>query len=590
MDTNNERTKWNGLVSFLTSHTQIFLIFLLLVCVFFLSATVQAQTPVERHGQLSVQGNRIVDKNGNPVQLRGMSLYWSQWKPAFYNASCVKWLRDDWCVNVVRAAMAVNSGGLATNSNEKQRIFTVIDACIANGIYVIVDYHDHTANTTLELAKSFFDEVSKKYKGVPNILYEPWNEPLAVSWSSVIKPYHQAIVSVIRKNDPSNIIICGTAQWSQKVGDPAADPVTGTNIAYTLHYYAASHKQWLRDAATSALNKGIALFVTEYGTSEASGNGVLDEAESRTWWDFMEKNYIGHCNWSVADLGETSAALKTGTGATGNWPTSALKPSGVLVRNYLRSKCTIVEQPKDCNNVPGGLAVMDGCNVCTGGTTGTKPCKALANGYYSIKPLHSSLCLQTGATITQQTCNKNNTQVWQVIKSGNFYEIRNTGTNQYLNVAPVISGTDLSQTTSTANRLWRLEDAGNGTYHLVPSTNFTLLADVSGGATSTNISVGLWTRTEAIHQQFTFTPATVNDLPEYNPRIQLRCFPNPFTSDFQLETEGAFDYTVYDVTGNEMEKGSSQYASSIGKRLSSGMYIVKVHTSKGNGLVKINKL
>ncbi|MBC7694062.1 MAG: cellulase family glycosylhydrolase [Burkholderiales bacterium] len=313
--------------------TILFLGFLLSV------KSTNAQTPVEKYGQLSVKGNRIVDKNGNPVQLRGMSLYWSQWKPAFYNAACIKWLKDDWCVSVVRAAMAVNSGGLATNPNEKQKIYTVIDACIANGIYVIVDYHDHNANSNMALAQSFFDEVSKKYSNVPNILYETWNEPLQVSWGSVIKPYHQTIVDVIRKNDPDNIIICGTANWSQKVGDPASDPVAGKNIAYTLHYYAASHKQWLRDVATAAMNKGIALFVTEYGTSEASGNGVLDAMESKLWWDFLEKNFIGHCNWSAADLGETSAALKTGTGATGNWPASALKPSGILVRDYLRSKC-----------------------------------------------------------------------------------------------------------------------------------------------------------------------------------------------------------------------------------------------------------
>ncbi|MBC7388757.1 MAG: cellulase family glycosylhydrolase [Opitutaceae bacterium] len=325
-------------------------VLILFLGLFILSIVVQAQTPVEKYGQLSVKGNRIVDKNGNAVQLRGMSLYWSQWKPAFYNAACIKWLKDDWCVSVVRAAMAVNSGGLATNPNEKQKIFTVIDACIANGIYVIVDYHDHTANTNIALAESFFEEVSKKYANVPNILYETWNEPLQVSWATVIKPYHQAIANVIRKNDPDNIIICGTANWSQKVGDPAIDPIVGKNIAYTLHYYAASHKQWLRDAATAAMNKGIALFVTEYGTCEASGNGILDATESKLWWDFLEKNSIGHCNWSAADLGETSAALKTGTGATGNWPASALKPSGILVRDYLRSKCntTTVTSIEEC--------------------------------------------------------------------------------------------------------------------------------------------------------------------------------------------------------------------------------------------------
>jgi endoglucanase len=35
---------------------------------------------VEKHGRLSVEANRIVDQKGVAVVLRGMSLYWSQWK------------------------------------------------------------------------------------------------------------------------------------------------------------------------------------------------------------------------------------------------------------------------------------------------------------------------------------------------------------------------------------------------------------------------------------------------------------------------------------------------------------------------------
>src|SRR5512144_2122332 len=62
-----------------------------------------AESVVEKHGQLRVQGNRIVDQSGAPVQLRGMSLFWSQWIPKYYTFNTVKWLRDDWKVTVVRA-------------------------------------------------------------------------------------------------------------------------------------------------------------------------------------------------------------------------------------------------------------------------------------------------------------------------------------------------------------------------------------------------------------------------------------------------------------------------------------------------------
>ena len=50
---------------------------------------------VEKHGQLRVEGNKIADKNGNPVALHGMSLFWSQWIGKYYNYDCVGGLRDD---------------------------------------------------------------------------------------------------------------------------------------------------------------------------------------------------------------------------------------------------------------------------------------------------------------------------------------------------------------------------------------------------------------------------------------------------------------------------------------------------------------
>src|SRR5688500_18518015 len=66
----------------------------------FVAVPAAAETPVERHGQLRVEGNRILDRHGQPVMLRGMSLVWSQCQPRFYNEDAVRWLRDDWNVNV----------------------------------------------------------------------------------------------------------------------------------------------------------------------------------------------------------------------------------------------------------------------------------------------------------------------------------------------------------------------------------------------------------------------------------------------------------------------------------------------------------
>ncbi|ALJ01419.1 glycoside hydrolase [Rufibacter tibetensis] len=294
---------------------------------------------VAEYGQLRVVGNQILSASNKPVQLRGMSLFWSQWIGKYYTPETVKWLKDDWRSTLVRAAMAVDNDGYLKNPDaEKQKVITVVDAAIAEGLYVIIDWHDHEAEKHTDQAKAFFSEMAQRYGDKPNVIYEIYNEPLNVSWTGVIKPYAEAVIAEIRKHDPDNIVVVGTRNWSQDVEAVANNPIAGSNIAYTLHFYAATHKQWLRDAAQRALNKGIALMVTEYGTCEASGDGYLDVTETKAWWKFLDDNKISWANWSLADKQEGTAALKPGASPSGRWPESQITPSGMLVRTELIAK------------------------------------------------------------------------------------------------------------------------------------------------------------------------------------------------------------------------------------------------------------
>jgi endoglucanase len=144
------------------------------------------------------------------------------------------------------------------------------------------------------------------------------------------------VIDTIRKYDPDNLIVCGTPNWSQWVDSAAIDPIKDTNVAYALHFYAGTHKQNLRDRAKFALDKGIALMVTEYGTTDANGNGAVDDEETKRWWTFMDENYLSACNWSVADKNESSSALKPGAATTGGWADHQINPSGLLVRSKHR--------------------------------------------------------------------------------------------------------------------------------------------------------------------------------------------------------------------------------------------------------------
>jgi endoglucanase len=294
---------------------------------------------VKDHGQLNVKGTQLVDRNGKHVMLRGMSYGWHSFWPRFYNRQTVKWLKDDWNVNIVRAAMGIETGsnGLTYKENPadaKVKIKAVVNGAISEGIYVIIDWHSHNIN--LEEAKSFFDEMSKTYAGKPNIIYEIFNEPDEESWADV-KAYSEAVIKVIRKNDPDNIILVGCPHWDQDINLPAEDPIKGyKNLMYTVHFYAATHKQELRDRTDAAIKKGLPVFISESAGMEATGDGPLNLVEWQKWIDWMELRGLSWITWSVSDKDETCSVLKKSASSSGNWKESDLKESGIKTREYLR--------------------------------------------------------------------------------------------------------------------------------------------------------------------------------------------------------------------------------------------------------------
>ena len=296
-----------------------------------------APTPVALHGRLQARGDRIVGKDGKPVSLAGNSLFWSQWMPRFYNADLVDWLRRDWNAGVVRVAVGVAPDGVLGHPEaETARASTVIDAAIEDGMYVLIDWHDHTANQHEAQATAFFEAMARKYGKRPNVVYELWNEPTRVTWKGDVKPYAERVIAAIRRIDPDNLVLVGSPHWSQDVNEAAADPIRDANVAYTLHFYAGTHKAWLRDRADAARAKGIPIFVSEWGTCDASGNGGFDPASTAEWVAWMKRNDVSNCNWSVADKAETASIVKPGASPTGGWKATDLTESGKLVRDVVR--------------------------------------------------------------------------------------------------------------------------------------------------------------------------------------------------------------------------------------------------------------
>ncbi|MGY0433012.1 cellulase family glycosylhydrolase [Bacillus rugosus] len=310
-----------------------------------------AKTPVSINGQLSIKGTQLVNQDGKAVQLKGISSHGLQWYGDFVNKDSLKWLRDDWGITVFRAAMYTADGGYVDNPSVKNKVKEAVEAAKELGIYVIIDWHilnDGNPNQNKERAKEFFREMSTLYGSTPNVIYEIANEPNGdVNWKRDIKPYAKEVISVIRENDPNNIIIVGTGTWSQDVNDAADDQLKDANVMYALHFYAGTHGQFLRDKANYALSNGAPIFVTEWGTSDASGNGGVYLNQSREWLNYLNSKNISWVNWNLSDKQESSSALKPGASKTGGWPLSDLSASGTFVReNILGTKDSTKQNPE----------------------------------------------------------------------------------------------------------------------------------------------------------------------------------------------------------------------------------------------------
>ena len=291
---------------------------------------------------LAVEGTQLVDDKGNSVQLRGVSTHGLAWYPGYVNEDCFAQLKE-WGVDVIRLAMYTGeNGGYCTGGDKdslKKLIRDGVEYATNCGMYVIIDWHilsDGNPNTYIEESKVFFQEMSQEYADYTNVLYEICNEPNGgTSWKDV-KKYAEQIIDIIRENDDDGIILVGTPNWCQYVDQAAADPIQDCeNVMYTLHFYAATHTDSLRNAMVDAINAGLPIFVSEYGICDASGNGAIDRKQANQWISVMDQYEVSYVAWNLSNKGETSALIKSSCNKLSGFAAEDLSESGKWLYSVL---------------------------------------------------------------------------------------------------------------------------------------------------------------------------------------------------------------------------------------------------------------
>ena len=293
--------------------------------------------PFSAHGSLSVAGTNLVDSHGAKYQLHGVSTHGISWFPQYVNQGAFQSLRDNWNVNAVRIAMYPEEyNGYLTGGNRAE-LEAVIDkgvnAAKNLGMYVIIDWHIVNTcpnpQTHQTEAVDFFRRMSAKYSQYGNVLYEICNEPNSGTNWNQIASYANAVIPVIHANDNDAVIIVGTPTWSQDVDSVDMNSLTDKkNVMFALHFYAATHKDNIRQKARNAISRGIPVFISEFSICDASGNGSIDYQSAAEWKSLIKDYNLSFMGWSLCNKNETSAIIKQYVTKTDGFTESDLTDSG----------------------------------------------------------------------------------------------------------------------------------------------------------------------------------------------------------------------------------------------------------------------
>ena len=272
---------------------------------------------VEANGWLHIKENMILNEKNEMVHLIGVSSHSPYWYGYSINKDNIKTIKETWGVNVLRIAMFTNpemNGYINDKDNQKEIVKKMVDLCIDLDMYVIIDWHildDNNPMTYKNEAIEFFDEMSREYKDVPNVIYEICNEPNGeeVTWDEVIKPYAEELISTIRNNSPKSVIIVGLANWSKDTESAINNPLEQKNIMYAVHTYLGQDFYTVENYLKLAIKKKLPIIITECAATDGSGDGYLYIDFFKKWVDYLDSNDLSWIVWQFSDRKESSSLI-----------------------------------------------------------------------------------------------------------------------------------------------------------------------------------------------------------------------------------------------------------------------------------------
>ena len=238
---------------------------------------------------LHTEGNQLQAPNGNPVILRGVGIVdlgaTSQEEGGIEAAIDRVTALDDWQSNspgwathVVRLMVAPPDGDYVSPlpydpDSEVDYYGTVLRPAVEyarrKGLYAIIDWHQIDGTSAhLDTTDAFWADTAPRFAEDSHVLFELFSEPTNGGVWPTTRYDMEQWYATVRKGAPDNVVLVGTANWSQQVGDAAADPIDGTNIMYVAHMYPEHFAfSFLQEQLRNAASK-VPVFVSEWGFQE----------------------------------------------------------------------------------------------------------------------------------------------------------------------------------------------------------------------------------------------------------------------------------------------------------------------------------
>ena len=301
-----------------------------------------------RFGKLKVEGRDLVDQDGNPVKLVGISTHGLQWFSKYVNYDTLYYCKEAFNINVFRFSLYTSENGYCeTNATNKEKLYqTVLNGvkiCAELDMYAIVDWHMLGAGNTkdenplyyLDEAKEFFDRITQDLADYDNDLYEIMNEPNGSTTWADCKAYANEVIPIIRENKPSAIVLVGNPKWSSDLASPTNDPLDYDNLMYTFHFYAADNMSTRK--VINAYNSNLPIFVSEHGGMDSSGDGAVNYNNINEWYRILDSRNISYVAWNLSNSNGSSSILKAGSTAMTDFSDDNLKAWGIYYKAHIRT-------------------------------------------------------------------------------------------------------------------------------------------------------------------------------------------------------------------------------------------------------------